>query len=355
MHLPVRSMEAVGKAGAARKLASAAAYGGGGLSVLGAGLYGVLRAEAQLARRDDRRRRATSRRPTRPAGTAAAAPARRSRSRCSATPAPPGTASTGSRRPPARCSPAGSPSAPTGGSTCARSPSVGARSSDLDGQIDRALPIEPDVAVILIGVNDVTHRVRPAASVRHLAEAVRRLQGGRGRGRWSAPAPTSAPSSRSRRRSSRWPAPGRAGWPRRRPSRCSRSGGRTVSLGSILGPEFAAAPALLFGPDQFHPSAAGYRSLAAVLLPSMLAALGLIPDDEAAPEALRGEGVLPITDRRAAGGQHPRHRARRHRGRRRPPRRPRPLGRAAAPPPAPGSRGRGAGRRPRAERRPSSS
>ena len=27
----------------------------------------------------------------------------------------------------------------------------------------------------------------------------------------------------------------------------------------------------------------------------MLAALGLIPDDEAAPEALRGEGVLPIT------------------------------------------------------------
>ena len=75
----------------------------------------------------------------------------------------------------------------------------------------------------------------------------------------------------------------------------SRSGGRTVSLGSILGPEFAAAPALLFGPDQFHPSAAGYRSLAAVLLPSMLAALGLIPDDEAEPEALRGEGVLPIT------------------------------------------------------------
>ena len=72
-------------------------------------------------------------------------------------------------------------------------------------------------------------------------------------------------------------------------------GGRTVSLSSVLGPEFAAAPALLFGPDQFHPSAAGYRSLSAVLLPSMLAALGLIPEDEAAPEALRGEGVMPIT------------------------------------------------------------
>src|SRR6476659_6110290 len=40
----------MGKAAAARKLASAAAFEGGGLSVLGAGLYGVLRAEASLAR-----------------------------------------------------------------------------------------------------------------------------------------------------------------------------------------------------------------------------------------------------------------------------------------------------------------
>ena len=43
------------------------------------------------------------------------------------------------------------------------------------------------------------------------------------------------------------------------------AGGRSVSLGSILGPEFAAAPALLFGPDQFHPSADGYHQLASVL------------------------------------------------------------------------------------------
>ena len=41
----------MGKAAAARRLASAAAYGGGGLSVLGAGLYGVLTAEAKLARK----------------------------------------------------------------------------------------------------------------------------------------------------------------------------------------------------------------------------------------------------------------------------------------------------------------
>jgi hypothetical protein len=51
----------------------------------------------------------------------------------------------------------------------------------------------------------------------------------------------------------------------------------------------------MFGPDRFHPSAAGYRSLSAVLLPSVLAALGLIPEEEDVPEAMRGEGVLPIT------------------------------------------------------------
>ncbi len=53
-----------------------------------------------------------------------------------------------------------------------------------------------------------------------------------------------------------------------------------MSLGSILGPEFAAAPAVLFGPDRFHPSADGYHALASVLLPSVLAALGLLPDEE---------------------------------------------------------------------------
>src|SRR5690242_21720070 len=41
----------MGKAAAARRLASAAAFGGGGLSVVGMTLYGVLRGEAALARR----------------------------------------------------------------------------------------------------------------------------------------------------------------------------------------------------------------------------------------------------------------------------------------------------------------
>ena len=51
--------------------------------------------------------------------------------------------------------------------------------SDLGAQVDRALPIEPDVAVILIGVNDVTHTVLPAQSVRHSSRGRRPAPRGR--------------------------------------------------------------------------------------------------------------------------------------------------------------------------------
>jgi hypothetical protein len=167
-------------------------------------------------------------------------------------------------------------------------------SSDLAHQVDRVLPTEPDVAVILIGANDVTHTVLPAASVRHLVESVRRLREA-GVAVLVGTCPdlgTIQPIMPPLKQVARI-------WSRRLAAAQTiavvEEGGRTVSLASILGPEFAAAPALLFGPDQFHPSAHGYRSLAQVLLPSTLAAVGVTPDDETEPEAYRGEGVLPIT------------------------------------------------------------
>ena len=282
----------MGKAAAARKLASAAAYGGGGLSVLGASLYGVLRLEAQAARRT--------------IGNAEGAP-----------PDPTGWYGRGRPGPALKVALLGDSSAAgygvhrveeTPGALLASGLAVradrrvhlrafgvvGARSSDLAAQLERALPTAPDVAVILIGANDVTHRVLPAASVRHLSEAVRRLHEA-GTAVLVGTCPdlgTIEPIMPPLKQVARI-------WSRRLAAAQTiavlEQGGRTVSLGSILGPEFAAAPALLFGPDQFHPSADGYRSLAQVLLPSTLAALGLIPDDEAEPEAYRGEGVLPVT------------------------------------------------------------
>jgi lysophospholipase L1-like esterase len=283
----------MGKAGAARKLAAAAAFGGGGLSLLGGALYGVLNLEAKLARRAIGQMRED--------------------------PPPDATGWYGRGRqgPAIRVALLGDSSAAgygverveeTPGAMLANGISehanrrvylrdfavVGARTPHLASQIDRALPIEPDVAMILIGANDVTHRTRPAESVRHLSEGVRRLrEAGVEVVVGTCPdlgtvEPIAPPLKQVAR-----------AWSRRLAAAQTiaviKEGGRTVSCGSILGPEFAAAPALLFGPDQFHPSAEGYRALANLLIPSLLAALGLAPAEEALPEPFRGEGVLPVT------------------------------------------------------------
>jgi lysophospholipase L1-like esterase len=283
----------MGKAAAARKLAAAAAYGGGGLSLLGGALYGVLNVEAKLARKTIGETRED--------------------------PPPDATGWYGRGRPgPAiRVALLGDSSAAgygvdrveeTPGALLASGISehadrrvylrdfavVGARSPHLTTQIDRALPIEPDLALILIGANDVTHRTFPAESVRHLSEGVRRLrEAGAEVVVGTCPdlgtvRPIAPPLKQVAR-----------AWSRRLAAAQTIAvigeGGRTVSLGSVLGPEFDAAPALLFGPDQFHPSAEGYRALAGLLIPSALAALGLVPEEETVPEVLRGEGVLPVT------------------------------------------------------------
>lgn len=53
---------------------------------------------------------------------------------------------------------------------------VGAQTKDLDAQIDRALTAYPQVAVIMVGANDVTHLVPVALSARRLEAAVARLR-----------------------------------------------------------------------------------------------------------------------------------------------------------------------------------
>jgi lysophospholipase L1-like esterase len=271
----------------------AAAYGGGGLGLLSAGAFGLVRAEAALARR-------TIGEPT---GTP-----------------PDAEAVYGSNHPgkPLVLALLGDSSASglgvdhphqTPGATlaaglaeCADRPvrllcpaTVGARSSDLPGQVDAVEDHRPDVAVIMIGANDVTHRVKPPTAVRHLDHVVRRL-----RDRGTEVVVGTCPDLGTVE-----PVPQPLRWIARRSSRqlaaaqtivVVEAGGRSVSLGDILGPEFAASPSEMFGPDRFHPSVAGYASAAAALLPSVCAALDVWFGGvrEALPDLDRGEGVLPV-------------------------------------------------------------
>ena len=91
------------------------------------------------------------------------------------------------------------------------------------------------------------------------------------------------------------------------------AGGRTVSLGDLLGPRFSAEPHVMFSWDRFHPSAAGYAAAASALLPTALAALGerqpqLAADEgvrtlpRAAHEAVRQAGT-EVTGARVAGSE----------------------------------------------------
>lgn len=175
---------------------------------------------------------------------------------------------------------------------------VGGVSADLDAQIDAMLAHRPDadppdVAAIIIGANDVTHRVKAPEAVAHLDAAVRRLRAlGTEVVVGTCPdlgtiEPVSQPLRWLTRRWSRELAAAQT-------IAVVEAGGRTVSLATTLGPEFAARPSDMFGPDRFHPSATGYATAAAVVLPSVVAAIGYATPEDETLRAIRGEGMLPV-------------------------------------------------------------
>lgn len=180
---------------------------------------------------------------------------------------------------------------------------VGAESSDLERQLANALEdvMRPDVVLVMVGANDVTHRIERAAAVRHLEQTVRRIRAlGCEVVVGTCPdlgtiEPIQQPLRTLMRRWSRDLAAAQT-------VAVVEAGGRTVSLGDLLGPEFRARPREMFSADQFHPSAAGYARAAAVLLPSVCAALRVWGEDtgDRAPEPRRGEGVNPVA---VAAGQ----------------------------------------------------
>jgi lysophospholipase L1-like esterase len=280
----------VSRAWAARRIATVAAYGGGGLGLLGSAFVGVLVAEAKLARRWVG---ATDSDPPLADGLYGHGAGTPIRFVVLGDSSAAGLGVHDQHETPGALLGAGLSEVAGRPVRLTSVAKVGAQSSDLEDQVTRALEVSPDVAFIMIGANDVTHRVRPSVSVRRLEQAVRRLQA-EGCPVVVGTCPdlgTVEPIAQPLR------------WVCRRWSRQLAAaqtiavvevGGRTVSLGDLLGPEFQARPSEMFGPDRFHPSALGYASCAMAVLPSLCAALGYWPPEEERPDATRGEGVLPV-------------------------------------------------------------
>ncbi|EFQ83742.1 GDSL-like protein [Aeromicrobium marinum DSM 15272] len=187
---------------------------------------------------------------------------------------------------------------------------VGAESSDLAEQVDRALPLAADVAVIVIGANDVTHLKSARDAAYDLSLAVTRLvEAGTAVVVGTCPdlgtvRPIKEPLRSVARLSSRRLA-------RKQTVAAVQAGARTVSLGGLLGPIFIQHHELMFGDDRFHPSASGYASLVTALLSSVADAVHerrsepveddapsqVMPVDEAADLATHRDG----TEVRGAG------------------------------------------------------
>ncbi|HEV7206443.1 MAG TPA: SGNH/GDSL hydrolase family protein [Jatrophihabitans sp.] len=150
---------------------------------------------------------------------------------------------------------------------------VGAESPDLPQQLTALGRARPELAIIMIGANDVTELTKPSVAVPYLADTVRGLCSlGAEVVVGTCPdlgtiRPLAQPLRAYARRLSRQMA-------RAQTVAVVEAGGRTVSLGDILGPLFM-SNLHFFAEDRFHPSAAGYAEAAQAVLPSCLDALGL--------------------------------------------------------------------------------
>lgn len=150
----------------------------------------------------------------------------------------------------------------------------GSRTSDLEGQVDVALISPPDLALVIIGGNDVTAKTRIRASVAMLTTQVKRLtRAGTTVVVGTCPdldaiAPIPQPL---RTVASRWA----LALARAQRRELDRIGVPSVSLAALLSPEFRQRPDELFSPDRFHPNGAGYELAASLLLAPLCDAAGV--------------------------------------------------------------------------------
>jgi lysophospholipase L1-like esterase len=144
----------------------------------------------------------------------------------------------------------------------------GAVSRDLAAQVRRAEPLGADVAVIVIGANDLARFVPPAQAAASLASAVTTLRS-TGADVVVVPAPDMSsvpfvpPAFRAAVRAASLQLQ------RHQAAAVEAAGGRMAAVHEV-GEAFARDPAM-FSADRFHPSSAGYAEIASALTPAVLA------------------------------------------------------------------------------------
>ena len=156
----------------------------------------------------------------------------------------------------------------------------GAVSRDLAGQVRRAAPLAADLAVIVIGANDLTRLVPPVQAAAALSSAVAGLRAA-GTDVVVVPAPdmSSVPFVPLAFRPVVQAAC--AQLQRQQTAVAEAAGAAVAPVATAVGVAFAADPAL-FSADRFHPSSAGYAHIAEALAPFLVAAAHARRDGAAA-------------------------------------------------------------------------
>ena len=156
----------------------------------------------------------------------------------------------------------------------------GAMSADLAAQVRCAVPLEPDLALVVIGANDLARFVPAEQATAGLAAAVAGLRAS-GSDVVVVPAPDMSmvpfvpPALRPL-------VQGACAVLQRRQAQVAEAAGASVApVAGEVARAFVADPALFSG-DRFHPSSTGYARIAEAIEPFVLAAARARRDDAAA-------------------------------------------------------------------------
>jgi lysophospholipase L1-like esterase len=156
----------------------------------------------------------------------------------------------------------------------------GAQSSQLAAQVRRVEPLGADLALIVIGANDLARFVPADVAAASLGAAVSALRAG-GTDVVVVPAPdmSSVPFVPPAFRAAVQAACHLL--QQRQAQVVEAAGGRVADIGDLVGRAFAADPGMFSG-DRFHPSTAGYARIASALIPSVIEAAVARRDGDAA-------------------------------------------------------------------------